>query len=414
MSDNVPRYRKKTTKSGIYAVVTLPDGSGGRRDILLGKHGTSEGRAEYRRVLEKWEALGRKLPSHAGGADMTVAQLIAEFWAWVKSYYKRDDGTPTQEVSGFLYSLRPLNYLYGETKANDFGPIALETVRQLMVKGYAHPKYGEQQALSRNEINKRIKRIRRAFKWAVSKQLIGAEILHGLQALDGLKYGRTEARESKRVLPVARAVVDDTLPLLRPMQADMVRLQLETGMRPGELCAMRAADIDMTGKVWLYKPARHKTAHHGHSRIVPIGPKGQEIIRRYLVVRTEATLFSPAANMQERALSLRVARKTKVQPSQQNRRKNTPRKKPGWAYAVTTYARAIAKAIERHNKGKPETDRIPHWHPHQLRHLRALELKRAAGLDVARAVLGHQSVCQTEDYAGLDIAAAVEVMAKIG
>jgi hypothetical protein len=33
---------------------------------------------------------------------------------------------------------------------------------------------------------------------------------------------------------------------MRPTLADMVRLQLETGMRPGELCVMRAVDIDMT------------------------------------------------------------------------------------------------------------------------------------------------------------------------
>jgi hypothetical protein len=33
------------------AVVTLPDGLGGRRDVLLGNHGTPESRAEYLRVL---------------------------------------------------------------------------------------------------------------------------------------------------------------------------------------------------------------------------------------------------------------------------------------------------------------------------------------------------------------------------
>jgi hypothetical protein len=43
-----------------------------------------------------------------------------------------------------------------------------------------------------------------------------------------------------------------------------------------------------------------------------------------------------------------------------------------------------------HNRGKPESEQIPHWHPHQLRHTDALELKREAGLDVARAVLGHR------------------------
>jgi hypothetical protein len=55
------------------------------------------------------------------------------------------------------------------------------------------------------------------------------------------KRGRTEARESDPVKPVARAVVDDTLPVLRPILADMVRVQLETGMRPGETGTRRPA-----------------------------------------------------------------------------------------------------------------------------------------------------------------------------
>jgi integrase len=84
------------------------------------------------------------------------------------------------------------------------------------------------------------------------------------------------------VKPVARAVVEATLPHLPPLVADMVQLQMETGMRSGELCIMRAIDLDMSGKVWLYRPESHKTAHHGHQRIIAIGPKGQAIVRRHL------------------------------------------------------------------------------------------------------------------------------------
>src|SRR5262249_7972584 len=226
--------------------------------------------------------------------------------------------------------------------------------------------------------------------------------------------GRTEARETKPVQPVSRAVVDDTLPLLRPMQADMVRLQLECGMRPGELVVMRACDIDVSGPVWLNRPRSHKKAHHGHDRIVPIGPKGHAIVKRYLTTETQACLFSPRLNMEERRLTLRANRKSNVQPSQQDRRKKRPKRQPGNRYTTDQYRRAVAEAIERHNADKPESERIPHWFPHQLRHLRALELKREAGLDVARAVLGHRYPGMTEHYATLDIATCVEVMSRIG
>ena len=340
--------------------------------------------------------------------------MIARYWPWAKGYYRHVDGTPTKEVDGLLHSLRPLKYLYGRTPAGDFGPIALKAVRDLMIHGYDHPKYGAQPALARGVINQRIKRVRRLFRWAVEHKLLSATVLHALQAVPGLKFGRSDARETEPVRPVSRAVVEDTLPLLRPMQADMVRLQLETGMRPGELVIMRPCHIDMSGPVWLFSPSQHKTMRHGHARIIPIGPKGQEIIRRYLTTDIQACLFSPRENMAERARTMRLHRKTRVQPSQQNRKKKHPKRRLRDSYTVEQYRRAIAEAIERHNRDKPEAEHIAHWFPHQLRHLRALELKREAGLDVARAVLGHRSPVITEHYATLDIAKGIEVMSKIG
>jgi integrase len=283
-----------------------------------------------------------------------------------------------------------------------------------MTTGYTHPKYGEQRPTCRRQANLKVKRIRRMFKWAVENELVPAPVLQGLQAVAALKAGRSDARESKPVLPVSRAVVEDTLPIMRPMLADMVRLQLETGMRPGELVGMRACDIDMSGVVWLYRPAAHKTAHHGHERIVPIGPRGQEIVKRHLTASLEDCLFSPRKLMDERAATLRACRKSKVQPSQKSRKKRRPAKLPGNIYTTLSYGRAIAEAIKRHNRKAPASEQIPHWHPHQLRHTRALELKREAGLDVARAVLGHRSPVITEHYATLDIAKGAEVMAKIG
>jgi integrase len=406
-SPRTPSYRKH--KPTGQAVVTLNG-----KDHYLGRYGTVASRAEYDRLIGEWLACGRQLPVKGSSSDLTIAELIARYLPWVRGYYRRADGTETKEVDGFIRALRPLNHLYGGTAAKDFGPIALKAVRDLMIHGYEHPKYGPQPALARGVINQRVKRIRRMFRWGVEQELVSATILHALQAVQGLKLGRTEAKESSPVLPVARAVVEDTLPLLRPMQADMVRLQLETGMRPGELVVMRACDIDTSGPVWLYRPPLHKTAHFGHERIVPIGPRGQTIVKRYMTTNTQACLFSPRQNMEERRITLRLNRKTPVQPSQQDRRKKHPKRQPGNSYTTDQYRRAIAEAIECHNADKPESERIPHWFPHQLRHLRALELKREAGLDAARAILGHRSPVMTEHYATLDIAKGVEVMSRIG
>jgi integrase len=424
----VPSYRHH--KQSDQAVVTLTDPSGERHDVYLGEYGTAASRKEYARVIAEWEARGRRLPQDVQATDLTIAELIARYWKHVEEYYRHADGTPTGEVQAMRYALRPLNHLHGSLSVADFGPSALKAVRELMIQGYRHPKYGPQPSLCRTRINAQVKRIRRMFKWAIENDLAPASVHQALCAVAPLKRGRTQAKESEPVKPVVRAVVEETLPILRPMLADMVRLQLETGMRPGELVVLRACDIDMTGPVWLYRPSSHKTQHHGHERIIPIGPKGQAIIRRYLIVDLQAYLFSPRKLMEERAIALRAARKSKVQPSQQCRKKRRPKKTPGERYTPQSYGHAIADAIKRANTArscdtcKPllpaerclecQGKAIPHWHPHQLRHQRALELKREAGLDVARAVLGHRSPAITELYATLDIDKAATIMERLG
>ena len=99
-------------------------------------------------------------------------------------------------------------------------------------------------------------------------------------------------------------------------------------------------------------------------------------------------------------------RKTKVQPSQVHRRKPKPKKCLGERYRVSSYALAIARGCKRAG--------IPHWHPHQLRHTKATEIRREAGLDAARAVLGHRSPKITEVYAELDTSKAAEIMERLG
>jgi integrase len=192
---------------------------------------------------------------------------------------------------------------------------------------------------------------------------------------------------------------------------------------------MRAIDIDMSGKVWLYRPGsdqgphgNHKTAHRGQKRIIPIGPRGQEIVRQYLKTDLHAYLFSPREAVEELRAEQRARRKTKVQPSQVCRKKRNPKRKAHDRYAVRSYAVAIGRACiradEQAHTQHPEIPAdqviIPHWHPHQLRHTKATEIRREAGLDAARAVLGHRSPTITEVYAEIDVNKAAEIMARLG
>jgi integrase len=316
-----------------------------------------------------------------------------------------------------------------------------------MVEGYEHPEYGPQPSLARPVVNQRVGRIRRMFKWAVENELIPPSVLQGLAAVRGLQIGRCNAREPEPVRPVAEATVLATLSHVLPPVRALVELQLLTGMRPGEAVIMRSCDLDMSGKAWLYRPGsdqgragRHKTAHHGHPRVIALGPKAQEVIRPFLKLDTRAYLFSPRDAVAVFRQEQRKRRKTKVQPSQLERRKARPKKRPGDRYTVSGYAHAVAAACikafpppaplaQRADETKsqwlarltPEQHeelecwrKARHWHPHQLRHTAATKLRREFGLDVARVVLGHRSPQMTELYAELDIGRAAEVMARMG
>jgi integrase len=385
-----PSYRLH--KPSGQAVVTL-DG----RDLYLGRHGSAESRAEYDRLISEWLANGRRLPGSSSDpeADLTVNELLVAYLRHADAYYVKN-GRPTKEPQDIRYAIRPIRQVYGHTSARSFGPLALKAIRQVMIDS----------GLCRNEVNKRIGKIKRAFKWAVSEELIPPSVHHGLQAVSGLRRGRADIRESEPVRPVPEAFVEAVRPHVSRQIWAMIQLQSLTGMRPGEVVAIRTIDIDTSGRVWSYTPASHKTEHHGKRRVIHFGPRAQECLRQWLRTDLTACLFSPAEATAERRTEMRRARKTSVQPSQRDRAKPRPKKRPGSSYTVKSYCRAIAYACERVG--------VPKWHPNQLRHNAATRLRKDFGLDVARAVLGHSSPVVTEVYAELDGAKAAEAMERVG
>src|SRR5262249_32834886 len=158
-----------------------------------------------------------------------------------QTYYRHPDGTPTSELADYKLSLRPLRQLFGHTPARDFDAPALEAVREQMIGA----------GLCRGVINQRIRRLQRMFRWAASKKLVPVALYQEICTLEPLQRGRSRARETEPVEPVADAVVQATLPFLLPPVAAMVQLQSHSGMRPGEVVILRGIDLDTTGKVWL-------------------------------------------------------------------------------------------------------------------------------------------------------------------
>ena len=54
------------------------------------------------------------------------------------------------------------------------------------------------------------------------------------------------------------------------------------------------------------------------------------------------------------------------------------------------------------------------WHPHQLRHTAATELRKEFGLEAAQVILGHRTLTVTQLYAERNTKAAAAVMGRVG
>lgn len=400
----IPSYRLH--KSSGRAVVTL-DG----RDIFLGRHATPESRRKYDRVINEWLGAGRQLPLAA--EDLTILELIARFWRHAEVTYRHRDGSPTSELENFRHALRPLKELYADVPVRSFGPRCLRAVQVEMVR----------RGWCRTNVNKQLSRVRTVFKWATSHELIPAAVHHALATVEGLRRGRTDAPDHAEVRPVPQRHVEAVLPLVSRQVATMIRLQLLTGMRPGEVVAIRTVDLDTNGKLWTYTPAEHKTAHHGHVRTVYLGPQAVEIVAPFLRTDLGAPLFSPAEAEAERLGRLHAARVTPLccgnRPG--TNRRSRPLRQPGLRYTVESYRRAIARACDRADawaKGGVVVGNderlVPHWHPHQLRHTAATALRKEYGIEAARIILGHKSARITEIYAEADVGRAREIMAEVG
>lgn len=406
----VPKYRLH--KPSGRGVVTI----GGRDFYLPGKHNSPESKAGYARMIGEMKAGGGGPVKTSG---LRVWELCVRYIDFAAGYYRTpspSDGTMrnSSEVDEVRASLKALRELYGTMAVSEFGPLALKAVRQKLID----------QGLCRNTVNKRTARIKRAFKWGAENELVDGSVFHALQAVTGLKRGRSAAKESSAVGPVSDAVIEATIQHLPSMLADMVRVQRFTGMRSMELCTMRGSDIDMSGDVWIYRPRHHKTAHFGHGRLVAIGPKAQAILRKYLGTKLDDYLFSPAVSEAARLAERHARRKTPMnqgnKPGMIRRRK--PRRPLGEFYDRNSYRKAIARACRLafpvpdglEDAQAEEWRRDHHWHPHQLRHSLGTEIRKKFGLDEASAVLGHRGVKMTEHYAKIDVDKSTAVIAMVG
>lgn len=429
-----PRYLEHKQSGRARAVYY--DKAGNYRDELLpGAFNSSESKKAFAKLLLEEEVKPRGASVAPEDRDgLTLVEVLDQYHEHATRHYRGPDGKATSELREHQLVIRALREQYGDTTAAEFGPLMLKAVRQSWVIG----------GLSRSECNRRTNIARRIFRWAVAEELVPGTMLAALDAVEGLKRGRTVARETKPVGPVDDARVDATIPHMNRVVAGLVEFQRLTGCRPGEACLLRRSEIDTGGKVWLFRPGRHKTAHKDKSRVIPIGPKAQELIRPFLTPDLDAYLFSPAVAVAELHAERTKNRETPRFKSHmlrnQRKRAKRPRRAPADHYTAESYSHAVARACDRANplpKKLAQRDgetyrqwwgrltegekaavkahwKAHRWHPNQLRHSFATKVRRAHGLEAAQVLLGHAKADVTQVYAEKNEALAIAVAGQIG
>ena len=144
-------------------------------------------RERHHRLIPDFHA-GR--PTRTGqasprGSDfgLTINELILAYAGFVVTYYVKD-GHPTVEPTNIRLALRLVRRLHGSVQVGSFGPLALKGVRDEMIR------VGN----CRSEINRRVGRIVRMFKWGVSEQLIPSGVHEALRTVAGLRKSRSQVK----------------------------------------------------------------------------------------------------------------------------------------------------------------------------------------------------------------------------
>lgn len=364
------------------------------KHLYFGPWGAPETERKYRawcaELLATDGVLSNPAPSKA---PLLVSELVLMYTAHAQRYYRAGSA----ELENIKRAVGALVSLYGSTPATQFAPLGLKALRATWLNRRGAP-------LSRGTINRYVRHVVRAFRWAAGEGLVPPEVPAALGLVESLKRGRCSAPEGKAIMPVPEAALDAVLAIAPPTVAAMIRVQLLTGARPGEVCALRRADIDTTaGDVWTATLTEHKTAHleGAPPRVLCFGPQAQAVLKPLMLRPEGAHLFTPGEAVAQRA----AAKPTHRREGQKPGKRKTARTL-GDSYDTHSYRKAVCRLCKRAG--------VEVWTPNQLRKLAATRVRERHGLDAAQALLGHSHATVTEVYAKVNLERVIDIARREG
>lgn len=360
--------------------------------VYFGRFGSTEAHrryAEWREKIEAGEATTERVP-HAGQVTLTVGDLCTQYRAWIVAtdrYTK--NGNPTPQRHLIERALVQFEEFVGNLRVSQLSEGVIVQWRDRIELN---------RKLTRGGVNRKVQMLLGALRWGKTRGLLPKTVWSDCRDVEPLKKGECGNRRER--LRERRAVTLEEVEKVAAAcscrhVAAMLRVQALIGCRPGEIAAMRWADIDKTPIVidgvalWTYRVAASatKTAHHGRSITYPISPRAQAILTEFQAV-PNALIFSPAQSMAERGRS----------------RKTAPAFGPQWT--ARAYRNAVVRACELAG--------VPYFTPHEIRHGAITRAAEAHGVLAAQRLANHSSAATTARYLHTDDDAAYRVAARIG
>lgn len=303
--------------------------------------GTNKERAElqYRELIV--EHYGRPPNCTTQVVGITVADLMAGY----VDYILKSSSNKWRAKKEALYKqiAAEVGKLYTTLPAEDFGPRAYKAVRESMVN----------KDRSHTYINMLTTRLKAAWKWGCSEELVSESSYRRLLTVPDLCPGELGCKDAREVVPVSKELFEATLPFVSETCSDFLRLLWLSGARPGELIDLTPAELQADGDYLVYRPRNHKTKHKNKLRAIVFGSEGVAILRKHWPAEVGSRFFA--------------------------------------CYSDAGVVRnAVYRACERGN--------LKRWHPYQLRHAAVTRIALEHGKEVATAVAGHARATTTERY----------------
>ena len=337
-------------------------------------------KAEAKAVLDEFRSAVRAGTFDRRGIDPPKLQSGLTFREFANIYKQRHVQAKGLAIAATIdYRLKPLlatfaDHLLAEIRTSDVEDFIADLKKPRIVNGLPDRR------LTPASINRSMQLLRHMFNWAVGREYLdktpfrrGTETLIRKEREDNQRRRRLSEDEETRLLSVAP-----------PHMRSMIITALDTGMRRGEMLALRFADIDFKRKLIILRGVTTKSKK---TRAVPIPTARLEAVLKWL--RLDAAGDEKPADTRvfsdETGVPIRNFRKTWVL-TVLRAHGVTPhwRRQGGWKHVT----RECQMEFQRINL---------HWH--DLRHEYASRLvEQHVPLAQVRDLLGHASIITTERY----------------